>query len=129
MSACLPVSLHAYQSISVFIRFITMFVCLSVCVCVCQSVGRSVCLSAYLYVYLSVCRFGFWLSTILFLPPLPHSPRFLLHLIYYVLSIAGSFFFRALLQGRPSHEGNEAEIFIIPILGGEFGILGETHFL
>ena len=24
------------------------------------------------------------------------------------------------LQGRPSHGGNEAEIFIIPILGGNF---------
>jgi len=32
------------------------------------------------------------------------------------------------MQGRPSHEGNEAEIFIIPILGGKFGILGgETN--
>ena len=29
-------------------------------------------------------------------------------------------------QGHPSHGGNEAEIFIIPILGGEFGILGGT---
>ena len=31
-------------------------------------------------------------------------------------------------QGRPSHEGNEAEIFIIPILVGKFGILeGERN--
>jgi len=31
-------------------------------------------------------------------------------------------------QGHPSHGGNEAEIFIIPILGGKFGILGERIF-
>jgi len=33
-------------------------------------------------------------------------------------------FCRPLQQGRPSHGGNEAEIFIILILGGKFGILG-----
>jgi len=35
-----------------------------------------------------------------------------------------------LIQGRQSHGGNEAELFIIAILGENFfAILGEEHFL
>jgi len=33
------------------------------------------------------------------------------------------------IQGHPSHQGNEAESFIIAILGGEIAILEEGIFL